>query len=220
MLIHGRRTSTVTIFMLAALLTVSTVCRKSTVTPTSELGDAECDVLSAYLTGKFAGQKGEELVGKSMVKIAILNMTQPSKHELLLQSNGQPILWTEMVKALLKEAPGLQPATLDAYRAANAQQAYLRRSFHTATDCELVDSARLDSFFKNNGGGWPAYYKQYPRSQGILAFSRVGFSADGTQGFFYLSNRCGELCGGGWYVVMEKQNGSWAMAREIENWVS
>jgi hypothetical protein len=87
------------------------------------------------------------------------------------------------------------------------------------TDCELVDSAQLDSF-KNNGGWWPAYYKQYPRSQRILAFSRVGFSADGTQGFFYLSNRCGDLCGGGWYVVMEKRNGTWAMAREIENWVS
>jgi len=219
MRICDTRTKTARVCLLGVLLAVSASCRRSALEPTVELMGAEYDVLSAYVTDKFAGP-GEKLVGKSKVKIVILNMTQPNDHELAPLSNGQPVPWTELTKSLLKDAPDLQPATVDAYRAANAQQASLRPVLQSMTDYELVDSEQLDSMFKRNGGGWPAYYKQHPASQGILTFSRVGFSADGTQAFLYLSNRCGDLCGGGFYVVMEKRSGRWAIVREIENSVS
>ena len=48
----------------------------------------------------------------------------------------------------------------------------------------------------------------------------MGFNADGTQALFYISNRCGGLCGRGSYVVMEKRDDHWVIEKEIEMWVS
>jgi hypothetical protein len=102
----------------------------------------------------------------------------------------------------------------------NAQQASLRRSLHPSIDYELVTSAQLEPIFCYHCGFWPAYYKRFPGSQGLLTFSGVGFSADGTQAFFYFSNRCEGLCGTGDYVIMEKRDGRWVIQKEINTWVS
>jgi hypothetical protein len=138
-----------------------------------------------------------------------------------LDGNGQPIPWADTAKSLLKKAPALQQTTIDAFREAGSKQAFLRRrSLHPSIDCELVTPAQLEPIFCKHCGFWPAYYKQFPGSQGILTFSRVGFSADGTQALFYLSNRCGDLCGTGMYVLMENRNGRWTIEKEIEMWIS
>jgi hypothetical protein len=180
---------------------------------------AEYDVLSAWIAGTFKGQESKEGVGKDIVKIVILNLTQSDENDTRLDENGRPIPWKEAA-SLIKQSPALQRTTIDAFREVNAQQASLRRSFHYPIDYELVDSTQLDSIFNKNGGSWSAYYKRFPGSQGVLALSRVGFSADGTQALFYLSNRCGGLCGGGRYVVMEKLNDRWMIGKEVEKWVS
>jgi hypothetical protein len=102
----------------------------------------------------------------------------------------------------------------------NVQQAFLRRPVHCAVDCVVQDSAQLESIFKKGGGDWLAYYKQFPGSPGLLTFSRVGFSTDGAQALLYVSSNCGGLCGGGYYVVMERHNGRWVIEKEINVWVS
>jgi hypothetical protein len=81
-----------------------------------------------------------------------------------------------------------------------------------------VDSTQLDFIFQN--GGWPAFYKRFPDSPGILRLSRVGFDADATQALFYTSHTCGGLCAGGEYVVMERRDGRWVIEKEIEMWMS
>jgi len=176
----------------------------------------EYDVVSAYVSGKFATHKGEEQPSK----IVILNTTSSGDDDLLLDENGRPVPWEKTAKSLREKAPSLQQTTVDGFRRANARQAFLSRTFRFAIEYEIVDEARLAPIFKRNGGGWPAYYKQYPGSQGIATLSRVGFSADATQALFYISNRCGGLCGSGWYVLMEKRDGRWLMSKEIEMWVS
>jgi hypothetical protein len=81
-----------------------------------------------------------------------------------------------------------------------------------------VTSAQVESIF--HSGDWPAFYKQFPGSQGLLKFSGLGFGKDGTQAFFYVSNSCEGLCGGGDYVIMEKRNGRWVIQKDIAMWVS
>jgi hypothetical protein len=190
--------------------------------PTGELSTAEYDVLSAWATGTFKGQGSREGVGKDVLKIVVFNRTESGEHgqNLRLGGNGQPIPWTQMASSLQNKVPTLRQTTIDAYREVNAQQASVRRSFQPSIEYELVDSAQLEPIFKRGGGDWPAYYKQFPGSQGVLTFSRVGFSADGTEALFYLSNHCSGLCGTGQYVVMEKRNGRWVIGKEIEMWVS
>lgn len=198
--IRRRRTRTATICVLVLLLTVSTVCRRSPVATTSELSTAEYDVLSAFSNGEFASRTREEPLeplGNGIAKIVVFNMTESGEQgsNLRMDGNGQPIPWTQTASSLQNKVPALQQTTIDAYRRVNAQQAPLRRSFRPPIEYGLVDSTQLEPIFKKGGGWWPAYYKQFPGSQGILTFSRVGFSDDGTGAFFYFSNRCGDLCG-------------------------
>jgi hypothetical protein len=96
----------------------------------------------------------------------------------------------------------------------------LRRGLHPLIEYQLASSAQLEPIFCYHCGFWPAYYKQFPGSQGLLTFSRVAFTGDGTQAFFYYSNRCDGLCGTGEYVIMGKRNGRWAIQQEIGMWVS
>jgi hypothetical protein len=176
----------------------------------------EYDVVSAYVASKFAIHKGEEQPSK----IVILNMTSCCDDDHMPDENGRPVTWEQTAESLGQKAPSVQNTTIVGFRRANTHQAALGRAFRFSMEYEIIDPARLDPIFKRNGGSWTAYYKRYPGSQGIATLSRVGFSADGTQALFYVSNHCGGLCGGGSYVVMEKRDGRWMIGTEIEMWIS
>ena len=186
-------------------------------TPTREMSAAEYEVLTAWIDAKLTGK---ERVGKGIAKVVIFDTTKSGDDDLLGDENGRPIPWEKTAESLRKKDPALQQAALDTFRKINAQQAFLRRSLHPSIDYELVTSAQLEPIFCRHCGFWPAYYKQFPGSQGFLTFSGVGFSADGTQAFFYFSNRCEGLCGTGDYVIMEKHDGRWIIQMEINMWVS
>jgi len=178
---------------------------------------AEYEVLTAWIDDTFTGK---QRVGKGVVKVVIFDTTDSDDDHLLKDDNGRPIPWKTMADSLRKKDPALQQSALDAFRKVNAQQAFFRRSLHLAIEYELVSSAQLEPIFCYHCGFWPAYYKQFPGSQGLLTFSGVGFSADGTQAFFYFSNRCEGLCGTGDYVVMQKHDGRWVVQKDIGMWVS
>lgn len=112
----------------------------------------------------------------------------------------------------------LKRETIDGFQDVNKQQGVFQRSFRVAFDYELLDSSQLESAFKD--GSWTAYYKRFPGSPGVLRFSRVGFSADGNQALFCVSNQCGALCGGGDYVIMGRHQGRWVIEKTIDTWVS
>lgn len=187
------------------------------VAPKREMSAAEYEVLTAWIDATFAGK---ERVGKGVVKLVIFDSTQSGDDELLGDENGQRIPWGKTAELLRKKDSALQQSALDCFRKVNTGQALLRRSLHPSIDYELVSSAQLQPIFCKHCGFWPAYYKQFPGSQGLLTFSGVGFSADGTQAFFYFSNRCEGLCGTGDYVVMEKRDGRWIIQTDIRMWVS
>ncbi len=208
-----------TILLSLAMTVTAWSQRLSPVTPTREVSAREYEVLSAWSADKFTGRKAQQ-AAKGVVKIVISETTQSGDDEGLHDENGQPIPWEKTAESLRKKAPILQQTTIDSFREVNAQQASLRRSFHLAIDYELVDSAKSHSIFANKGDPWGAYYKQFPGSQGFLTFSRVGFSPDGRQAFFYVSNTCGGMCGTGTYVVMENSHGRWMIRKEIVTWVS
>lgn len=193
---------------------------QSSQAPGGELSAAEYDALSAFIAGKFTGEQGTKPISNDVVKIVISTVTTSGDQGSLRDENGRPVPWQKTAESLRKQASTLQQTTIDGFRKVNTTQAFLRRSFQFPIVYELVDSNQLVAIFKNNGAGWQDYYKRFPGSQGIATFSRVGFSRDGTQALFYFSNICGGLCGGGEYVVMEKSNGRWMIAREIEMWIS
>jgi hypothetical protein len=187
------------------------------VAPAADLTPDEYNLFSAYVADLQGGKdKGHD--SKQVVKLIVFNMTQSGDDDLLPDENGHPVPWEKTAESLRKKAPALQQKTMDSFRTANFQQAFIHRSFRFPIDYELVDSTQLDSTFKKNGGGWNAYYKLY--GSGMVTWSRIGFNADGTQALFYESYRCGGLCGTGRYIVMEKRNGGWVIGNDNVVWVS
>lgn len=186
-------------FAFVVLLISSTACRK---TPTVQ--SAEYDALSAFINGKFGSQKG-------ITRIVISSIPESDQDGI----NARFPLSTE---ALQTKATVLQKTTIDSFRSVNTDQALFQRSFHVALDYELADSSQLASLFKN--GGWPAFYKRFPGATGILTFSRVGLNSNGTQALFVVSSQCGELCGSGYYVIMETRDDRWITVKEIQAWMS
>lgn len=205
--------------ILLSLVVGLTACNRGQrpATPAREMSAAEYEVLTAWIDAKLTRQGAGRQRDRQVV---IFDTTKPGDDDLLGDENGRPIPWEKTAESLRKKDPALQQAALDAFRKVNAQQAFLRRSLHPSIDYELVTAAQLGPIFCNHCGFWPAYYKQFPGSQGLLTFSGVGFSADGTQAFFYSSNRCEALCGTGDYVIMEKRDGRWVIQKEINMWVS
>ena len=209
-----------TTILISVSLLVLASCNRghSPVAPRREISAAEYEVLTAWIDATAADR---HRVGKGVAKVLVIfDTTNADDEHLLKDEHGRPIPWEEMAESLRKKDPALQQTTLDAFRKVNTLQAFVRRSLRPSIDYELVSSAQLEPIFCYHCGFWPAYYKQFPGSQGLLTFSGVGFSADGTQAFFYFSNRCEGLCGTGDYVIMEKHDGRWVIQKEINMWVS
>lgn len=180
------------------------------------MSTAEYEVLSAWLAQRITPEARKS----GLTQVVIYDTTDSDDDHLLRDDSGQPITWEREAELLRKKASILQHSTLDAYRKVNAEPAFLRRSLQPSIEYQLATSAQLEPIFCYHCGFWPAYYKEFPGSQGLLTFSRVGFSGDGTQAFFYYNNRCGGLCGTGEYVLMNKRDGRWTIQQEIGMWVS
>jgi len=208
---------TLTIFLVSALVGLTSCSRShKSLNAKSEISAAEYEVLVSWVDAKVTSK---ELVSKGIGKVVIFDTTSGDPH-LQWEDNGRPVPWEREAESLRGKEPALQRTTTDAFGRVNVEQVLLRRPLHCAVECVVLDSAQLESIFKKGGGDWPAFYKQFPGSTGLLTFSRVGFSADGAQALFYVSGNCGGLCGAGYYVVMERRNGHWIIEKEINVWVS
>lgn len=205
------------LFLLPLILVIASCNRgHGPIKPKGEMSTAEYDLLSEWLGNTL----GDHAKKTALRQIVIYDTSDSDDDHLLRDDNGQPMPWEKEAESLRKRASVLQQSTLDAYRKVNGRPVFLRRSLHPPIDYQLVSASQLEPIFCRHCGFWPAYYKQFPGSNGVLTFSRVGFSGDGTQALFYYSNRCGGLCGTGSYVIMEKRNGNWTIQQEIEMWVS
>lgn len=208
------------IVLFVAALAPSASPRQAPAKTFAEVSDAEYEVLSAFIAAEFTGDQGEDRVGSRVSKIVIVNATQSDRDDTLLEDDdGKPLSWKKMSGYLHKEVRTLQGSTLDSFRDATNHPAPFSPSFHLPVPYELVAKAEIDAIFKK-GGWWMDFYKKYPDSQGLLTLSRVGYSADRKQAMFHAKNHCGGKCGTGSYVVMEKTNRGWKVAKEVLVWIS
>src|SRR6185503_2957549 len=54
----------------------------------------------------------------------------------------------------------------------------------------------------------------------LVYVSPVGFSSDRQQALIFLTEYCGSLCGGGWYLVLENRQGVWLLTHALLDSVS
>lgn len=81
----------------------------------------------------------------------------------------------------------------------------------------LTKEEKQRYFYSDPENGWKRFYEAYPKSSGILSFSRPGFSKDGTVAVIDLGHTSGPL-GGKWGAyIYEKKDGKWRCQRTIGN---
>jgi hypothetical protein len=188
--------------------------------PIVEVSESEYQVLSDYIASSFTGDKGRDRIGARVSRIVIVSESYSDGPDNKIEDqDGKTLSWKEITIKLQKDYPALQPASISSLREVDTHPATFRPSFRLPVAYELVNRVEFDAIFKK-GGWWTDYYRRYPNSQGVLSLSRVGFSPDGKQAVFFASNHCGGKCGTGAYVVMERTDFGWKVAKEILIWVS
>jgi len=108
--------------------------------------------------------------------------------------------------------PGVGPA-VENWKITNTKEWLLQPQFEGARQYVLVPSKHINGFFEPDGGGWKAFYGEYPDSGGFIELSAVGFNKDKTVAVVYMGHSCGGLCGGGTFYVLAKHDGKWGPAR-------
>lgn len=198
--------------ILSAVLTLLIACYAFSQTPKNnhpEVSQSEYEIFSTFIARSFVGKAGTERVAFPVSQIIIVDRTEFDESEV-----EEEMSWKEVRKFLRKQVPSLQLATVENFRESNLWQAALQQRFEIPLPYQLVADSTLDSII-HDIADWPQYYKQYPGAQGFLTLSRVGFSPDGEQAMFYVTNHCGGKCATWSFVVAQKRGAKWAVVKEV-----
>ena len=95
----------------------------------------------------------------------------------------------------------------------------LETKFPTDIDYKIIKQKEINEYFKNEKT-WDAFYKDFPESDGLYDFSRVGFSRDRKEALIYVSHSCGGKCGTGRYYYLTKESGTWEIVEEVYLWTA
>lgn len=143
----------------------------------------------------------------------------PATRETLLVENDSLDAWTPNRRAwekyLLDHNSGqgrADQALLDAFLARPQQVIRFYQFPPSQNPVKLLRSDVVEWLLAH--GGWDAFYKAYPRTGGVLAFSGVAFKADASEALFTASQRCGAHCGYRDLVLMRMVNGAWTLVMQ------
>lgn len=70
-----------------------------------------------------------------------------------------------------------------------------------------------------SGGGWKGFHDTYPNS-GLTLVSLPGIDSSNSHALEYVGASCDILCGGGYLVFLNKEDGVWKVANEVNIWLS
>src|SRR5581483_829118 len=104
----------------------------------------------------------------------------------------------------------LQPL-YDNFEQANRQSKTLLPMLTIAKPYDLVPESRV-YVADVTGDADKAWEVQHPGAFGYLWVSAVGFNSDRTLALVSVSHVCGNMCAGGHYYLLRKQNGKWQSA--------
>jgi hypothetical protein len=161
------------------------------------------------------------------VVIAGLNLDRERFQLLVIEDHTwRPDPLNQDLRSILAELAGQSPSILKEvipdFKAKNEGSHQLRDLFGTAMTHKLISAKDLRSIFGPAQGpdAWKVFYESYPRSYGLLVFSRVGFDVEMKRALVYVQRRCGDLCGYGDLVLLSNDNGEWKPKTKLRLWVS
>lgn len=67
---------------------------------------------------------------------------------------------------------------------------------------------------------WDAFLERYPRSNGWIHLSAIGYSSDLSRAVVYISHQCPGLCGSGDMLILRKDGVTWRVENFVPVWIS
>jgi hypothetical protein len=127
----------------------------------------------------------------------------------------------ETLERVRKGMPRLKPATMADFQSKNNQPSLLDNFFDIKARVFLISAEEVEHLFGRGGGWWDAFYQKYPKSQGLLTLSQVGFNPEKNQALVYVGNQRGGLDGGGSYILLTREeDDDWIIADSAGMWES
>ena len=126
----------------------------------------------------------------------------------------------QMEEYAINKFPSLQQETINDFRAKSKLCLFLEKQLDIPAKYVLVTEKDIEQLFKKDGDGWQGFYSKFSNSSGIIGLSNVGFNREMDQALVSTSKSCGYLCGAGYYVLLEKENGVWKVSSQTMTWVS
>lgn len=197
--------------LLSVLLLLVLACPGATSSQAIENAAVEREEYAVYsaVISKHYLKKGVRLV--VLTTPTCCEVTDKSDDEVLLRVKQN---WYAAV------LPSLQ--TLGSYARRNKKNVALRKSFPLNVKYQIVPYKRIENLFDmiELEEDWKTFYRMYPRSNGYMRFSRVGFNVAGDEAFLSTAWMCGSLCSEGRYILLRKKNGQWKIETSELTWVS
>lgn len=111
-------------------------------------------------------------------------------------------------------------AAIADFRSGNTSAVPLMASyFDNDKNIQLFNSEESGDVFGGTNGSWNVFFHRYPDAKGLIAFSNVGFNPARTQALVHVGLYCGRACrGGGNFVLLKKENGSWVIRQKYRTW--
>jgi hypothetical protein len=125
---------------------------------------------------------------------------------------------SEELRYVQRQLKGVTQAMIDDLLNRSRQVLTLEQRFDLPVEVVLLTQPEIQVIFSQ--GGWDAFYKQYPQSQGTLVFSRVGFNPAVDQALVYAGNQSHYLAGAGYYYLLARENGAWTVKGQLMVWIS
>jgi hypothetical protein len=67
--------------------------------------------------------------------------------------------------------------------------------------------------FRENPDAWAEFFRQFPRSSGLVELSEVRFSSGNTVAETFVGRSCGTHCGNAWRILARRDAaGRWTVA--------
>jgi len=128
---------------------------------------------------------------------------------------------------LRKGLPALREDTYQDFVARNAKPGTLHIDSTQAFEVRMISRAEVSRMFEVVDApgvdavdeAWKAFHASHPGAQGIMRLSAVGIGG-GTQALIYCGNQQGGLSGGGGYILLDREGGSWDIAGYYHTWSS
>jgi len=110
--------------------------------------------------------------------------------------------------------------TAESFQTRNDKAYPIKAVMNLGSPYTLLSQAGRSKIFDQNQSGWEVFYNRYPNAPGIPSLSRVGFNTAFDQALVYIGTQSNWLAGAGYYVLLKKVDGAWAIDQQVMVWVS